>query len=51
MHVEANYKPFDIMIYTDGSVTEDQSVRVVHSSRMEGLCKDIMAPIDPGPQV
>ena len=36
MLIKANSKPHDIVIYSDGSVTRDQSGWA--SSRVEGLC-------------
>ena len=46
MLVEANNKPQEIMIYTDGSVTWDQSGWGSRSSRVEGLYTKTVEPTE-----
>ena len=44
MLVEANSKPHDIVIYTDGSVTRGRRGWGSRSSRVEGLCTKTVKP-------
>ena len=49
MLVEANNKPHDIVIYTDGSVTRDLSGWGSLSSKVEGLCTKTVEPTESRP--
>ena len=46
MLVEANSTPYDIVMYTDGSMSRDQSVGGSRSSRVERLCTKTVGPTE-----
>ena len=46
MLVESNSKPHDIVIYTDGSVTRDQSGWGFTVKQVEGLCTKTVEPAE-----
>ena len=49
MLLEANSKPYGIVIYTDGSVTRDRSGWGSQSSRVEGLYTKTVVPTESRP--